>query len=425
MTSLATLQPNLPDYPGAQQPQGPLPDIGKFKLAVRAAGLHDAEGIAKLYRIAYMAKEPGDAAYHYPFPQFMKESWLQEAMSGADYIWYVALADQQVVGAVVGVCNIGNGKQVAEVCGLVVLPTYRRRGLATRLLTALHAVLVQDCDLILAETRTAEAGGWKTFCNFGYAPLGFEPAAHRTPSGFEPMLLQGLFPNSGAVRQGAKRGTAAVQALREAVAGVDRDRPIDSAWFPATSEVSVLKSAVQMSIVPADPSMNPFPDARFPFQGSRILPLCLYSGNGDVGERFIKARYLAVCAEQPLAMADVLFDRVDRRARIIDLRTVAETPPLLGVLLRNILSFWNDGPSSVAIDLYADDEALQAELQSMGFFPTAYYPAIASRGETPVDGVQMAYLHGFKMEDNLVWGRQVDWPRAQLVIRRVALSAPE
>lgn len=124
-------------------------------------------------------------------------------------------------------------------------------------------------------------------------------------------------------------------------------------------------------------------------------------------------------------MTDVLFDRVDRRARIIDLRTAVGSPPLLRVLVRDILAFWREGPSSVVIDLYADDQTLQTELQDLGFFPTAYYPAIASRSEASVDGVQMAYLHGFKMADNLVWGRQVDWPRAQRVIQRVALGAPE
>ena len=422
----------LPNKPGARKLSEPFAARKNAALQVRPAQPDDAASIAQLYRIIYMVNDPRDATKHYPFPQFMQEAWLRTAIGSADFVWFAAFIDQSVVGTVVGVRNIGgNGKPLAEICGLVVHPEHRCLGVATRLLTSLHGELSEDTDLIFAETRTAEAGAWKIFRKFGYMPLGFEPAAHRTPMGLEPMLVQCLYLN-GRVPTGqcACYGTREVQSLQAAVAClprfgacISRSEPFSMRpGLPIRPAASLLRQPNPCVRVKAEATHRAtrLLDAYFQQHCSLTLPLSFYGGNENTGGRITRRRYFVFSGDRPVALAEVVFDRTDRRARITALRSPADAPPLITELLPAILAFWDDGPMSVVLEIYAANVALQTELQACGFFPTVYYPAVAYLKDSAVDGVQMVYLHRFEMEDNLLWGRQVDWPQARMVIERIA-----
>jgi len=155
----------------------PFAAAGDPASRVQEARAEHAPEIAALYRAVYADKRPDDAVDHYPFPQFMNEVWLRSTIAGRTFRWLVATGDGTVVGSAVGVrLPEATSTGLAETCGVVVRPDFRRRGIGARLLTALERLIEGDFCLALAETRTADNGGWELFRRAGYVPLGFEPS---------------------------------------------------------------------------------------------------------------------------------------------------------------------------------------------------------------------------------------------------------
>ena len=158
-------------------------------VSYRPAHPRDAEQICSLYLTAYAPSSGEDPRNFYPFPQFMDPVWLSARLTRRSGLWFVADISGQIVGVVGARTTVGKPPdKLSEYFGLVVARDFQRRGIGTKLFWALCVQLQETSDFMLAETRTAEPGGWLTVTRQGFKPIGFEPFAHTTPAGSEAML---------------------------------------------------------------------------------------------------------------------------------------------------------------------------------------------------------------------------------------------
>jgi hypothetical protein len=85
--------------------------------------------------------------------------------------------------------NIGSEQDlVDEIFGIVVKEDSRQSGLGSGLVRFLYSQLACESHFGICESRTAISAGWKVAHSNEFVPVGFEPFAHSTPAGAEPML---------------------------------------------------------------------------------------------------------------------------------------------------------------------------------------------------------------------------------------------
>ena len=412
-------------------------------VLVRMAVPADATGISLLYEEAYTPKDGVGASEHYPFPQLLKPEWVEQTISDAWIHWVIAERAGQIVGSAAAVRNIGSeDDRVAELFGIVVKRKERGAGIAKRLLTTLCKGLGDEPQFILCESRTAFVAAWKVALACGFLPLGFEPFAHRTPAGSEAMLLTGRI-QAHAMEARIKNNAlfAPVHSLAEAVLA-DRtpQGTIDSASAPYPLHAQSWSDLIPFChLLPAIQSA-PTPDPLSPVTVSRndrhghefiersgadnrhrsgVIALKRFEGSRP--NRYDRQYHVVHGAQQPLAAALVVYDRVDQRARLLDLRTTYDG--LQGVLLAGVIAALtkqaSDHRMTVVIDVCADATRLQQALFELGFRPTIYYPSFVSRGDGRMDGIQYTLLHNGEFEDSLTFLEKLDWLSATQVVRAV------
>jgi hypothetical protein len=118
----------------------------------------------------------------------------------------------------------------------------------------------------------------------------------------------------------------------------------------------------------------------------------------DYGERrFLDRHYMMRRGDRILGVAQISVDLQDRRARV--LRLEAEIDGLQAIFLHRVLDHLRSEnilqpPACVVVDVRADFAPLHLSLQTLGFVPTVYYPALVSIESRRIDAVQFTQIIG-------------------------------
>ncbi len=425
-------------------------------LAIRAARPEDAEAISACYFDAYTSSGSSQSEKAYPFPQFMDPKWLEEAVTRDTVCWMVADTGDEVVGSIGAVRNIGTpDDRISELFGLVIREQWREKRIATRLFVALTESLADSCFLI-AETRTATEGGWRTVKRHGFIPCGIEPFAHTTPVGSEPMLLLGHFPRGCSAQRHTNGHTSThVAMLAEKVLAKRQLNPLSSKKEQGYPTSAQSWHEIRKYLVPAHESVEPrnfdINDEGHEFRTvedvalerrlklqwqehgpylSGIVGLNRLEGEDPVGVRYSDKSFVGYIGPHPVACSRVVWDHLDRRARILSLYTLFHG--LQGLMLSAIVDWLQAGSGNarvaIVVDVLADSPVLHGTLERIGFFPTVYYPGFVAGVSGRVDVVQFTRLSGPGSDctQNLRWIDKVNWPEAREiseVVTRLARAA--
>ena len=362
----------------------------------RLARPEDAGCVAHLYRAAYTARDAG-AEDRYPFPQFLDRGWLHEAFAQPELCWGVAEADGQVIASAGAVKNIGSPQdRVAELFGIVVDEPFRGlgrqrpgQGVGTRLARFICAALPAETSFVICESRTALIAAWRVARNAGFAPLGFEAAGHRTPAGYESMLLTGSVSAEAASERSLE--------------------PIPDWLAPlARSVLSPLGLPLPPTVTrsPTGPRGDEGPEFRV--IGDRATarrwlaaPSVSAPASGVVGldrlegvesSRSVRRYYVGLLGSRVVAAARVSWDRIDCRARVLRLESECEawSARLMQAICQDLKDKLDGGPLSLVVEVRGGAIELQSELRRLGFSPTVYYPGYVACADQRHDGVQYA-----------------------------------
>ncbi|NOT01175.1 MAG: GNAT family N-acetyltransferase [Phycisphaerales bacterium] len=352
----------------------------------------DAEAICGLYAQAYARGGDDGAERNYPFPQLLDPDWVRQSISGTAIFLLAAKCDGRVAGATGAVRNIGSPcDRVSECFGLVVHEGFRKLGVGARLFAALTGELADESEFIIAETRTAESGGWRIVRECGFMPIGLAPFAHRTPAGDEGMLLTARV--SARAMNGVTRGdclTPRGEKLRRVVLSAScavepGERSVRSgAALPRREGGRVEMRAADSSHI----------DAFFQGEsrhGSGVVAFNRLCGCGTTGVR----RFETLVARggtdgDESACALLTWDHVDHRVRLFAVSAESEAArdalltELSGVLERRAAG----ERLVVVVDACSRALDLHMLLERLGFFPTAYYPGLIAGVAGREDAIQ-------------------------------------
>jgi RimJ/RimL family protein N-acetyltransferase len=418
-------------------------------IITRPAHPGDARWASRFYVDAYTPVDGSSARDHYPFVQLLEAASLRREIVRPDLCWVVAEMEGRVVG-MVGATRSAPGSQhrVAEFFGLVVDEKMRGAGVATAMIRYACGMLDETTDVMFAETRTATAGAWRAFRKCGFLPFGFEPYAHNTPAGSEPMLFLGR------LSERAKRAphppvasTRGVERLASAVlgaAGLAATRVADdgahghAAASGALREprVGIARGGEALRALPGNPSLvlvesrararrlqRLWADASRHRAG--VVGLERYEGVDRRSDRFSTSWVVARHRGREVGCARVAFDRADQRARI--LRVESATARFEGEILDRVVGVLSEragsGPLTAVVDVRVDDAALQGKLETLGFVPTVYYPRLLVTATGRLDAVQYTRTWGRDFSPALAWVRDLAWSDAARVIHAVASVA--
>jgi GNAT superfamily N-acetyltransferase len=402
------------------------------RYAVRRAIPADAQAISALYERVYTPAKGGDARDYYPFPQIMSPDGVAAMIAGGEVVWLVGETPcGTLVGSAAAMRNIGDADdQIAEVFGVVVDAAHRHGGLGSALVGGLVDELAGSSKFMLCEARTDDAGGWKVARNAGFVPVGYEPYAHSMPVGFESMVLTGRWRRTSHSHgpNGKTPTTGQAHRLREAVMGLP----------PATDARSGPRALAQAHRpVPSRTDVKVRRDdvaGRRWFDGSAdmfdrragIVGLNPLQGVDHRNGRFTHAYYLAESASSEVGAARVVYDRVDARSRVLGLRTAAADvcATLLQHLVDDLVHLAGDGRLVIIVLVDSNCSQAQADLTSLGFFPTVYLPAFVAAPQGRSDVVQYTRLAGCSLGESTNAVTAKHWPEAEKVIAEVLRFAP-
>lgn len=397
------------------------PDVGR-EVDLQPARARHAPQISTLYRQAYAGPVPADPATCYPFPQLMDPGWVAEALSRDTLRWFVAVAGGQVVGTIGATPNVGApGDQVSEYFGLVVDKAWRGRGIARSLYERLYRSLLDTSSFMIAETRTAHPGGWRTVCAFDFVPLGFEPFAHHTPAGAESMIVLGhVSAAAGRTRVPGAGCSPAVHALAETVLGLNGLPSPPRVETSAPVHVTAAAGVERDDTAGRELLAARAADTR---HASGVVALRRLEGIDPAGRRYTDACFVDRTAAG--AVARVLWDHVDRRARVLSMHTPAAggEVAMMAQIARSLEALPQGGPGALVVEVRADRPDLHAGLEALGFFPTVYYPGLLDTGAGRVDAVQLTRLVDVNIEEVSVNSGTALCPGGSEVARRVAALA--
>ena len=161
------------------------------------------------------------------------------------------------------------------------------------------------------------------------------------------------------------------------------------------------------------------------WHGSGVICLRRLEGQDVLGCRYDQPYFVGSVAGRPVCCARLTLDRRDCRTRILELQSLRPemTELMIEAVVHEIASNAQSGPMTVVIDIRADIPQLQASLEGLGFFPTAYYPALVASGSERVDAVQYTRLLNLTFADSLKMVRDLDWPPAMELLSQVTRSA--
>jgi hypothetical protein len=139
-------------------------------------------------------------------------------------------------------------------------------------------------------------------------------------------------------------------------------------------------------------------------------------GRGDT------LHYVAREASRVVGCARVHWDRIDARARILEVRAPdrAVTIALLSGTVEALAALAADGHLVVLVTVCADlVPDVDDTLTVAGFVPTAYFPRLVATADGRDDAVQYARVVGRSLRDSIVGVTAMAWPRARAVVERI------
>ena len=389
-------------------------------MRIRRAAPDDAPILARQYVQAYTPPGGGDASAHYPFVQFLDPQRLALELARPGHLWLVAEIQGNVAGGVGAARAIAGHGGVSEFFGLVVGDRFRGHGAASRMVAAACEELAPTTHLLLAETRAAHPGGWRVFRGCGFLPIGFEPFAHRTPAGAEPMLFLARFGHVQGTEPAGTRLTVEAHRLAQAVLpGLARRVP--------PSQRTTLRAWARVSVVPCDDPRTSRGSPEDPAR-SGIVALDRIEGVAPASGRYETVVLRGLRGARTVGLVRVAVDHVDDRARVLELHAVhadLELPILLAACdhVRRCSAI-----RTLVVDVRADRPTLLEGLGAAGFFPTIYYPGlVAPSGRGPdaptADAVQYTQLFGRPIDATLSCVGDLDWPDARALMRLIEHAA--
>lgn len=427
--------------------------IKSFLPTLRLARPEDAPAISSLYYEAYKPANGGDPRQCYPFPQFLEPDWVESIVRNDTIRWFVAELEHKIIGTCGAVVNIGTqDDRVAECFGLVINENWRLQHFGTELFKRLYDsfTATEEAVFIIAETRTSHPGGWKVVRHCNFIPLGFEPYAHTTPAGSESMLLTGkILPAALRKRKiGGKTSTKVYQLsesiLRElncatlSLQDSETTYPLSPTIVtthlrlledPACFALPELQSNAYNIAIYEDEATREPPERlkNLPPHKAGIISLRRLEGTDSRGTRYSRSHFLACLDNYPIAYALTVWDHLDCRLRILDLRTLFDGIQGLMIqhILQKILHKVAASPLTVVVDVRADNVNLHATLEKLGFFPTVYYPALIAEGECRVDAVQFSRLYNLDFKASRNSADFKEWPLATNVVSSLSREYDE
>src|SRR5262247_1536665 len=360
------------------------PRTTRGPIQVRFAQRVDAGAISQLYLRTYTPSDGSPARDHYPFPQLMDEEKVAALIEGGTVVWVVAELKGVLIGSAAALRNMGGPRdRVAEIFGVAVDKTYRRKGVASVLLQALRTGLVDVADFILCEARTAEAGAWKAAQNAGLQPVGLEPAENTNAC---VKFANAVFATASRPLS-EQEESACAEVLTPSIRARRQDQE-GQAWYASADTVNTETAIVEL----------------FPFEGVEPRP-----------ERFDHAWYVASIGEAEVAVARVLYDHTDARARILGLR--ATRPGIEAHFVEGIVADLqraaNDGPLVVVVCVRAGALTAQIGLEAADFFPTAYFPSMISTAAGRAGVIQYTRLFHRSWRESIRFVTSIEWPEAK------------
>ncbi|NOQ63626.1 MAG: GNAT family N-acetyltransferase [Methyloprofundus sp.] len=415
---------------------------------IRTAQPADTKAINRLYHDAYMPADGSDPRKCYPFPQFFEAEWLENILKGDTVCWLVAEVEDKIVGTMGAVVNIGNQEdRIAECFGFVVDKNWRCKHLGTQLFRYLYHFLStsKNTEFIIAEARTAHCGSWKIVRHCDFIPLGLEPYAHTMPIGSESMLLTGKISTHALAQRNILNNTSdQVYKLSLPILGslgcIALPVNNNAVAYPlshkfASNQLTLLKgsdrppilesldSTCHIEINEEDAENDPLTKLNILARHrAGIISLQRLEGKDTQGTRYQRRYFVAYLNKQPIAYILAVWDLLDHRIRILDLRSHFDG--VQGLLIQHALKVIVAEIAAplltVVVDIRADNVKLIATLEKLGFFPTVYYPALIADDNDRIDAVQFTRLYNLKYAECLTLANFNEWALAFSVVSQIA-----
>jgi hypothetical protein len=232
----------------------------------------------------------------------------------------------------------------------------------------------------LAETRTAALGGWKIMARLKYPVIGFEPLCHRTPSGYEPMLLQAKMSSQRITARHISTVCSQLASLTQTV----------SAQFQTGKLIQDDRDADSSG------SAQCFGDIHPPKNGSTALAVPIRQLPVVLNDRITGPnRLIEINIDRPGFVLGGYADIIDRRLYInsLNVRDGAGSRNAVSAARQEAVDIAASRSfSSCVIDVRADNEALVDVLTKQGFKPTAYYPGLLCEQGYTLDAAQFTNM---------------------------------
>lgn len=442
VTTLQLIWPGSPANDGRPQASrdGIASDLDFIRIepVLRSAGVGDGAALANLYREVHTPPSGGSAEDHYPFPQYLNGAWIDQQIAGRAVYWIVAEHPGEPIGTG-AIIRIGEqADQAFEFRGFVVKQRHRRQGVATRIVRALLDRFGGSAAAMFAETRMTESGALKTFRKFGLLPIGLEPYAHKMSRGLESMVqLARVASWSMGLRASEGCCTPAVHRLARVVLGPMGGRPFLAANPERRGTVRPEEDEAILETILDDrwPQGDGLSAAGGPASDSRgriggmdsgerlsemvdgVLSLPHRQGRDLSGNRYVRKAVALRSESMTVGRSMFVYDQCDHRAQVSLLAVTSAKfyGRAVAATLRSIGSVAQGKHFSAFADVRADALDVQAGLESAGFVPTVYFPAMIAVGVQRQDIVQYTYLHKLPLTA-LASSTMFDWPDVERVI---------
>jgi GNAT superfamily N-acetyltransferase len=388
---------------------------------VRAAEPSDAPAISAFYARCYSSADGRTPTDNYPFPQILHPDWVQAVLETQMVAWLIAEAEGRVIGAAGLLKGLRSRRDdIGECFGLVVDPAERRAGVASVLLAALRTTALRQAAIAIGQMRTADPAVASIVRGAGFHPVGFEPFVHRMLAGDESMVAVAML-SSTALAQRKRTGctTEAVRRLAELVLAPLELSPLDVANGARPANASAVGRPIRLKEI----------DAELGIDLMQRLPDCPPDAPGFVDLRRMdelgrdqarrKQRFFAGLVDhEVVGCIHVAHNRHDHHLRIENFAWLS--PDSHDLVLRELLALVEresaGEPAVVVAEMTATSVAEQRTVESLGFTPTSYYPALVVHDGARLDVVQYTRLLGRPVAESVHFLDDLEWPAAQRVV---------
>lgn len=338
-------------------------------LAIQKARLEDVDELLRLYFETYGAD--------YPVKYGTDRHLMAQTITSESYVWMVAWDTDQniIVGSVV--FELDRIDRVGKVSALVVKPTYRGGGIATKLVESKVDTLFAEgvVDSMYTTVRTVSIGPQMIFVKAGFLSLGIFPNAHKLAE-FETFALFAKF-RRGLLQERRPLRTHGKLAPLYAVLNnelAERGLPMTSVTFDPPPVITEEKVDAKFECIIA------------PNHVKRLF----YKTFTDPYDRFYPFHSPNTLIETPDGENQIWahLSKGDGYCAIVNFgKPVYELKGYFRPLLRLLRE---QGVSYIEVLIGAEHIASIEVLLQSQFLPSAVYPAMMTRDGVPMDFVVMS-----------------------------------